>query len=44
MAKDKPGRHDADRDVHGKPQPDKWSNAGDKDDGNKHGTSGSDKK
>lgn len=38
MGKDKPGKHDADRDGHGKPQPDKWSNAGDKgDDDGKHG-------
>lgn len=39
MAKDKPGKHDADRDGHGKPQPDKWSNAGDKGDNSdgKHG-------
>lgn len=34
---DKPGKHAADRDGQGKPQPEKWSNAGSKDDGNKHG-------
>lgn len=39
MGKDKPGKHDADRDGHGKPQPDKWESAGDKGDSDsgKHG-------
>lgn len=34
---DKPGKHAADRDGQGKPQPEKWSNATSRDNGNKHG-------
>lgn len=37
---DKPGKHDSTRDGQGKPQPEKWSNAGSKDDGNKRGNGG----
>ncbi|SNR68042.1 hypothetical protein SAMN06265360_11493 [Haloechinothrix alba] len=36
MSGDKPGRHDGSRDGHGEPQPEKWTNAGNKDDGDKH--------
>lgn len=36
MGKDKPGKHEDDRDGQGNPQPDKWTSPDKKDDGNKH--------